>query len=167
MLKGIFLWVRAHFLCFRSACLASTVRVNLTTRINRLKGVCLGEHARLYWGGDVLLGERGFFRVGKRSHLAPYHYCLIADNRLEIGDNVAIGPCCMFSCHGNGIPEASIDVSFSDYYVDGDIRIGDNVLIGAVIKDNVVVGAGSMVKGQLESGWLYAGIPALKVKPLC
>lgn len=175
MLKRIFLWVRAHFLRFRGACLASTARVNLTTRINRLKGVCLGEHARLYWGGDVLLGERGFFRVGKRSHLAPYHYCLIADNRLEIGDNVAIGPRCMFFCHSNGIPEASIDVPFSEYYVDGDISIGDNVLIGArvtvlpgaVIEDNVVVGAGSVVKGQLESGWLYAGMPARKVKPLC
>jgi len=55
-------------------------------------------------------------------------------------------------------------------------QIADHVLIGmgaiilddTRIQDNVVVGAGSVVtQGQtLESGFLYAGVPAKKIKPL-
>ena len=55
-------------------------------------------------------------------------------------------------------------------------RIGDECLIGmgsivmddAVIGDRVVLGAGSLVSpGKvLESGFLYVGRPAVKVRPL-
>jgi len=52
------------------------------------------------------------------------------------------------------------------------VRIGNKVCIGAnctvlpgtVIKDNVVVGAGSVVKGILESNRLYVGVPSRKVR---
>lgn len=54
------------------------------------------------------------------------------------------------------------------------IDIGNNVFVGAksivlpgtIIHDNVVIGAGSVVKGELEAGWVYAGIPARKIKRL-
>ena len=54
--------------------------------------------------------------------------------------------------------------------------IEDDVLIGmgAIVLDNALVqkgclvGAGSVVteRSVLEPGWLYAGIPARKIKPL-
>lgn len=55
-----------------------------------------------------------------------------------------------------------------------DIWIGDNVYIGmnsivlpgTKISNNVVIGAGSIVKGKLESGYVYAGSPARKIKPI-
>ena len=53
----------------------------------------------------------------------------------------------------------------------GRVDIGNNVFIGAgvtilcntKIGDNVVIGAGSVVSGKLESGYVYAGIPAKKI----
>jgi acetyltransferase-like isoleucine patch superfamily enzyme len=46
--------------------------------------------------------------------------------------------------------------------------IGSNVIIlpGAMIHAQVVVGAGAIVKGDLEEHSLYAGIPARKIKTL-
>jgi acetyltransferase-like isoleucine patch superfamily enzyme len=54
------------------------------------------------------------------------------------------------------------------------ITIGDNVffgkdviiLPGVNIGSNIVVGAGSIVTKNLESGWVYAGVPAKKIKPI-
>ena len=40
------------------------------------------------------------------------------------------------------------------------------LLPGAVIGDNVIVGANSLVKGVLESNSIYAGSPAAKIKSL-
>ena len=175
MLERFWLMLHACCLRLRGARLARGARINAGTRFSQVRGIELGEHARLYWGGDVLLGRRGHFKVGRNSHLAPYHYCLVADNTLSFGDNVAVGPRSMFFCHSNGIPADVATTPFTDCHVDGDIAIGNNVLIGAgvtvlpgtVIGDNVVVAAGAVVKGELVSGWLYAGVPARKVKALC
>ena len=54
------------------------------------------------------------------------------------------------------------------------IKIGSNVFIGmdciimpgTVIEDNVVVGAGSIVKGHIEKDSVYAGVPAKRIKSL-
>lgn len=53
----------------------------------------------------------------------------------------------------------------------GRILIGNNVFLGvnvivlpnSIVEDNVIVGAGSIVKGHLRSGFVYAGVPAKKV----
>ena len=53
----------------------------------------------------------------------------------------------------------------------GKITIGDNVFLGcnvtvlpnSSIGNNVIVGAGSIVRGHLESGYVYAGIPVKKL----
>lgn len=53
----------------------------------------------------------------------------------------------------------------------GKITIGDNVFIGmhamilrsAQIGNNVIIGAGSVVTGKCEDGWVYAGNPAKKL----
>lgn len=43
---------------------------------------------------------------------------------------------------------------------------GTMVLPGSIIGDNVVVGAGAVVSGVLVSGFVYAGIPARKIKSI-
>lgn len=53
----------------------------------------------------------------------------------------------------------------------GAIEIGSNVFIGSraiilpntKIEDNVIIGAGSLVSGRIESGGIYAGVPAKRV----
>ncbi|UPT76867.1 acyltransferase [Sulfurovum sp. XGS-02] len=54
------------------------------------------------------------------------------------------------------------------------VKIGRNVFIGArsivmpgtVIEDNVVVGAGSVVRGRLEKNGIYIGNPAVKIRTI-
>lgn len=52
--------------------------------------------------------------------------------------------------------------------IGNDCWFGGNVTIlpGVTIHDNVVVGAGSVVTHDLESGWVYAGNPAKKIKEI-
>lgn len=57
--------------------------------------------------------------------------------------------------------------------VDG-ITIGNNIQIGAdvtilmgtIIKDNVIIAAGAVCKGILESGFVYGGVPARKIQSI-
>ena len=52
--------------------------------------------------------------------------------------------------------------------IGSDVWIGARVtvLMGAKINNRVVVGAGSLVNKDLESGYIYAGIPAKKIKKI-
>jgi carbonic anhydrase/acetyltransferase-like protein (isoleucine patch superfamily) len=68
------------------------------------------------------------------------------------------------------------DVSIGHNAIVHGCDIKDNVLIGmgaivmdnAVIESNVIIAAGAVVleNTQTESGWIYAGVPAKKVKQL-
>lgn len=53
--------------------------------------------------------------------------------------------------------------------IGSNVWVGKNVLIlpGVIIGDNVVIAAGSVVKGECLSNSLYAGNPAILVKHLC
>lgn len=89
---------------------------------------------------------------------------------IEIGDNVQIT---------NGVKILAHDYSFSviaNAYNDFSrkqsvTKIGNNVfigqsaliLMGADIGDNVIIGAGSVVTGRIESNSVYAGNPARKI----
>ena len=174
MFDRILLLLWRLWLQLRGARLAASARVNPSVRVPP-SALRLGQHSRLYWGGDVLAAGPGRLQLGAHSHIAPYFYALIGAKRLQIGDQVAIGPRCQFFCHSNGIPADAPATPFIHCHINGDIVIGNNVFIGAgcivlpgtVIEDDVVIGAGSVVKGVLERGWVYAGAPVRKVKPLC
>lgn len=57
---------------------------------------------------------------------------------------------------------------FGRVEVRNNVFIGCNVTIlaGSVIEDNVIVGAGSLVKGLLKSNSVFAGVPARKIMSL-
>lgn len=71
-----------------------------------------------------------------------------------IGDYVTIGHRAII--HGCYIHDYSL------------IGMGAIVLDDAVVPSNCIVGAGAVVTQgkQLESGWVYAGAPAKKIKPI-
>ena len=108
------------------------------------------------WYGAVLRGDVHSIRVGERTNiqdLAMVH-CTFEWSPTEIGDDVTVG-------HGAVVHGC---------------KVNDRCLIGmnAVVLDKAVVGpetvvaAGAVVLegAVLESGWLYGGIPAKKLKPL-
>jgi carbonic anhydrase/acetyltransferase-like protein (isoleucine patch superfamily) len=108
------------------------------------------------WYNVVIRGDVHFIKIGKGANIqdGTIIHCTYQKAYTLIGNNVTIGHKAMI--HG--------------------CQIEDNVLIGmnatimdhAKIEPYVIVAAGSLVleKSTLESGFLYAGAPAKKIKPL-
>jgi len=160
-----------YLLKIRGASLAKGVQVYSNVEIQYPKGFSLGLNSVLYKEITIYNGTSGVFFMKDNSHVAPYGYFLIENNKIEIGNDVAIGPFCSFFCVSNS---SKNDQLFRKNYSYGDIKIGNNVFIGSqcvflpgtVINDNIVVAANSVVSGILESGYIYAGTPAKAIKKI-
>lgn len=97
------------------------------------------------------------------------HNFIVQDGaEVKIGDYVFIGPdCCITTAEHAIDPEMRKD----GVEIAKPVKIGNNVwigahstiLAGAVIGDNTVIGAGSVVKGNIPSGVVAVGVPC-KVK---
>ncbi|GAA0237122.1 gamma carbonic anhydrase family protein [Marinomonas primoryensis] len=73
---------------------------------------------------------------------------------LSIGDDVTVGHMAML--HGCTVGSRVL------------VGMGTTILDGAVIEDEIIIGAGSLVPPgkRLESGFMYMGSPVKKVRPL-
>ena len=101
-------------------------------------------------------------------------------SRIHIGSNVFITHDVILLVHDQSATTAynsQNDVSGYDvgaYRNPADIHIGNNVFIGmrsillpgTTIEDDVVVAAGSVVKGYLPRGGVYAGVPARRIRDI-
>lgn len=114
------------------------------------------------WPNTTIRGDMHRIRIGKNTNIQDGSVCHITHAGpftgegapLTIGDNVTVGHLALL--HG--------------------CTIGNNVLVGmhatvmdhAIIEDDVMIGAHSLVppKKRLESGFLYAGVPVEKKRPL-
>ena len=126
-----------------------------------LGDVVLGEDASV-WPMAVVRGDMHRIRIGKRTsvqdgsvlhitHAGPFN----ADGwPLTIGDDVTIGHKALL--HGCTVGNRVL------------IGMGAIVMDGAVIEDDVVLGAGSLVPPgkTLHSGYLYVGSPVRQARPL-
>lgn len=117
--------------------------------------VVLGPGSSI-WYGAVLRGDVAPIRIGARSNVQDLSmvHGTTGLSSITLGEQVTVGHRVIL--HG--------------------CTIGDRVLVGmgsivldlAVIETDVVLGAGSLVtpRSRLESGWLYLGSPAKKVRRL-
>lgn len=111
--------------------------------------------------GKVSIGERCFINVKCEFHAG------IA--KISIGDKVQLAMGVCLCCHTHEINGSSARAQETIY---GDITIGDGSWLGArvTVLPNVTIGkgcviaAGSVVIKDCEDNWLYAGVPARKVK---
>jgi len=110
-------------------------------------GVIVGENCRF-------VGKVGF-------STEPY--------LISIGNHVSITNS-SFITHDGGIwvfreEYPKLDV-IKKIEIGNNVFIGDKCIIlpGVIIEDNIIIGAGSIVSKKLESGWVYAGVPAKKIK---
>lgn len=126
-----------------------------------LGDVHIGDDSSI-WPQAAMRGDVNIIRIGARtsvqdncvlhvSHAGKYNP---AGNALIIGDEVTIAH--SVTLHGCTIGNQVL------------IGIGAIVLDGAVLQDRLMLGAGSLVPpGKiLESGYLYLGNPAQKIRPL-
>jgi carbonic anhydrase/acetyltransferase-like protein (isoleucine patch superfamily) len=123
--------------------------------------VVLGDDVSI-WPMAVLRGDVNSIRIGKGSNIQdnctlhvshktetePEGFPLIIGNYVTVGHQVMLHGC-----------------KIGNYCL---IGIGAIILDGAILQEKVMVGAGSLVPpGKvLESGFLYLGSPAKKVRPL-
>lgn len=117
--------------------------------------VTLGEGASV-WYGAVLRGDVAPIRIGRRSNVQDVSvvHATTDLSTAVLGDEVTVGHRVVL--HG--------------------CTIGDRVLVGmgsivldlAEVGSDVVIGAGTLVppRMKLESGYLYLGSPAKRVRPL-
>ncbi|PTY37490.1 gamma carbonic anhydrase family protein [Saccharospirillum sp. MSK14-1] len=123
--------------------------------------VTLGDDVSV-WPGAIVRGDMHRIRIGARTSVQDgvvLHITHASDYNpdgfpLTIGADVTIGhQACLHGCTiGNEVL----------------IGIGATVLDGAVVEDQVVIGAGSLVPPgkRLASGFLYVGSPARQKRAL-
>jgi len=91
---------------------------------------------------------------------------------IKIGNNVHITKNVTFVNHDGGTLilryiNPSLEIT-KPITIKDNVYIGINSILmpGIVIENNVIVGAGSIVTKNLESGYVYAGNPAKKIKTI-
>jgi acetyltransferase-like isoleucine patch superfamily enzyme len=85
---------------------------------------------------------------------------------VDIGDNVTVAKGVEFITHDGSLQIFRAKEPLIELF--DKVTIGDNVFVGVnsvllpgtTIQNNVIVGAGSIVKGILEENSVYAGVPA-------
>jgi carbonic anhydrase/acetyltransferase-like protein (isoleucine patch superfamily) len=117
--------------------------------------VTLGANASV-WYNVVIRGDVHYINIGAETNVqdGAIIHCTYQRAPTTIGNRVTIG-------HGAIIHGCTIDDSVL-------VGMGAIILDHAHIPSDVIIAAGSLVltNQKLESGFLYAGVPAKKVKPL-
>lgn len=103
---------------------------------------------------NIVIGARTNIQDGSVLHVTHKSAHNPAGNPLIIGEDVTVGHKAML--HGCTIGNRVL------------VGMGSILLDGVVVEDDVMIGAGSLVSQgkRLESGYLYLGSPARRVRPL-
>ena len=150
------------------------------SRLKILKEIFPHSDDSLFIRGPVFVdyGDNTYF--GKNVY-ANFNFVVLDVCDVRIGDNVFFGPnvSILTALHSLIAEERRFFYDEKKGYVTdneygkpitigNDCWFGGNVTIlpGVTIHDNVVVGAGSVVTKDLESGWIYAGNPAKKLREI-
>ena len=115
----------------------------------------LGDHCSV-WFNAVIRGDVNYIKIGNYSNIQD-NVCIhgtYQKNGTDIGNYVNIG-------HNAIVHGCRID----DYVL---IGMGAIVMDRAHIQSQVIIAAGAVVLENTvcEAGYLYAGVPAKKIKPL-
>lgn len=117
--------------------------------------VVIGDSCSI-WFNAVVRGDVNSIRIGNFSNIQDgvVIHCTYEKASTTIGNYVSIGHQAMV--HGCVIKDHVL------------VGMGAIVMDNAVVEEHVIIAAGAVVleNSHCESGYLYAGIPAKKIKPL-
>ena len=117
--------------------------------------VVIGAQCSIWWGA-VVRGDVNIIRIGDRVNIqdGAVIHCTFEKSQTIIGNDVSIGHNAIV--HGCTIEDEVL------------IGMGAIIMDLAVVQKHVIVAAGAVVLGNsiLESGWIYGGTPAKKIKEL-
>ncbi len=148
------------------------------------------QRAVIAWNYVILKSKAR--RVGNNVAVFPHTFLVHIEN-LEFGDNCSIHPMCYLDAEGGIVIGNNVSIahsvtimsanhtwedqdvpikycpkSFKKTVIHDDVWIGagSKIMAGVEIMSRVVVASGSVVTKNLESGYLYGGIPAVRIKNL-
>ena len=108
------------------------------------------------WFQAVVRGDVHFIKIGNKVNIqdGAIIHCTYQKHPTIIGNNVSIGHRALV--HGCTIHDDVL------------VGMGAIVMDNVVVEENVLIGAGAVVleNSRLESGHIYAGVPAKKVKAI-
>lgn len=117
--------------------------------------IIMGDNCSVWWSA-VVRGDVNAIRIGDRVNIqdGAVLHCTFQKSQTIIGNDVSIGHNAIV--HGCTVHDEVL------------IGMGAIVMDLAVVEKHVIVAAGAVVLENtvLESGWIYAGTPAKKIKPL-
>ncbi|WP_235297709.1 gamma carbonic anhydrase family protein [Portibacter marinus] len=108
------------------------------------------------WYNAVIRGDVNSIRIGNKVNIqdGAVIHCTYEKASTTIGDHVSIGHQAMV--HGCHIKSNVL------------VGMGAIIMDHAVVEEHVLIAAGAVVleNSVLESGWIYGGVPAKKLKKL-
>lgn len=117
--------------------------------------VIMGDHCSVWWSA-VVRGDVNAIRIGDRVNIqdGAVLHCTFQKSQTIIGNDVSIGHNAIV--HGCTLENEVL------------VGMGAIIMDLAVVQKHVIVAAGAVVleNSVLESGWIYAGTPAKKLKEL-
>lgn len=124
--------------------------------ISRKGKISLGKWLKVYRGVTLSSIDKGILMIGNASFI-NCNCCISAHKKIVIGDNTLIGPNTVIFDHDhvydkNGVRKKEFNCD--DIIIGNNVWIGANctILKGTKIRDNSVIGAGSVIKGVYPKG---------------
>ena len=117
--------------------------------------VIMGDYCSVWWSA-VVRGDVNAIRIGDRVNIqdGAVLHCTFQKSQTIIGNDVSIGHNAIV--HGCTLEDEVL------------VGMGAIIMDLAIVQKHVIVAAGAVVleNSILESGWIYAGTPAKKIKEL-
>ena len=142
-------------------------RGNCEIKIRENGSITFGDAVRLYFGVRITVAQDYIVSLGPKAELG---FCSLVNcgADIDIGAGTAIGGHCVLQSSEHLVEKDQKHSVMDGGYYRESIIIGKNVWLasfvlvrpGTVIADTAVVGAFSMVKGNVPEGSTVAGIPA-------
>lgn len=132
----------------------------------------IGRDSAIYSRVIIEISEAAILTIGNNFTLS-YGSLVACRQQISIGDNVMIGEYCSLrdTTHNHAdknLPFCKQGDSSTPISIGNNVWIGRGCIIlpGAVIENNIIIAANSVVRGHLTGGFVYAGAPAKDLKAL-
>lgn len=135
------------------------------------KGLTTGRFCRF-----DLIGTKKTLKIGDNCELGDMTH-IVAYNDVSIGNNVLAASKCFISDtnHGEyhngnqsdpGIPPRERQLTVGEVFIGNNVWLGENVVIlaGTKVGNGCIIGANSVVKGEIPDNCICAGAPAKILK---
>lgn len=147
----------------------SSARINLYLMVLKLKLRSLGDHNRIYFANIV---EPLNVSIGHHVYINKNCDIITTGTTVEIGNYVMIGPNVTFVAQNHDVSDWKKPMIFGNKYKRGNIRVDDDVWVGAnvtilsgvTIGRGAVVAAGAVVVKDVPPYAIVGGVPAAKIK---